>query len=196
MLNRQKFYSVVRANFGSLKQSQVNGFEAILNEWEASGLTDLRWLAYMLGTAWHETGMRVNGVFINTMQPVEEVGKGKNRPYGKPSPNGKIHYGRGHVQLTWADNYKKMGKILGLDLYNYPEKMLEMQVSIKAMFEGMTTGKSFKGDFTGKHLGNYFNKTTEDWYNARRIINGVDKATKIANESKIFYSALKAGCEC
>jgi putative chitinase len=190
MINRQKFYATVRNHFGKLRQSQVDGFEAILNEWEASGLTDLRWLAYMLATAWHETGKRVNGVFINTMQPVEEVGKGKGRPYGKPSANGKVHYGRGHVQLTWPDNYKKMGKILGIDLYNNPEKALEMQTSVKILFEGMTTGKSFKGDFTGKHLGNYFNKTKEDWFNARRIINGTDKASKIGGEAQVFYSAL------
>ena len=33
-----------------------------------------------------------------------------------------------------------------------------------------------QGVFTGKKFGDYFNKTTEDWVNARRIINGLDKA--------------------
>lgn len=38
---------------------------AILSEWEARGLLDKRWLAYMLATAFHETGSR--------MQPVRET---------------------------------------------------------------------------------------------------------------------------
>lgn len=182
-INRGKFYSVVRSNFGSLKQSQVDGMESVLNAWEASGLTDLRWLAYMLATDWHETAA--------TMQAIAEYGKGKGRSYGKPHPKtGKIYYGRGLVQLTWYDNYLKMGKLLGVDLVNDPDLALQMDIAVKIMFEGMTTGKSFDGDFTGKHLGNYFNKTKEDWINARRIINGLDKAKLIAVYAKKFYAAL------
>jgi putative chitinase len=53
------------------------------------------------------------------------------------------------------------------------------------MFAGMT-----KGLFTSKSLGNYFNKTTDDWVNARRIINGLDKAQEIAVYGHNFYSAI------
>lgn len=183
MINRENFYTTVRSNFGPLKQSQVDGFEAILNQWEISGLTDLRWLAYMLATAWHETA--------KTMQAIEEYGKGKGRKYGKPDPKtGKIYYGRGFVQLTWYYNYAKMGAIIDVDLYNHPELALDTATAVKIMFEGMTTGESFKGDFTGKHLGMYFNDKKEDWINARRIINGVDKAVLIADYAKDFYAGL------
>jgi putative chitinase len=183
MINRQKFYAYVRANLSKLKQSQVDGFEAILNEWEASGLTDLRWLAYIFATSFHETAA--------TMQPIEEYGKGKGRPYGKPHPKtGLIYYGRGHVQLTWYENYVKMGKLLGVPLATNPALALDMKISIKIMIEGMTTGKSFRGDFTGKHLGNYFNKAKEDWFGARKIINGTDRASHIGGIAKLFYSAL------
>lgn len=180
-INSVKFFGVIRAHFGALKQSQVDGFNTILDEWKASGLTDLRWLAYMLATAWHETAA--------TMQAIEEYGKGKGRAYGKPV-NGKIYYGRGFVQLTWDYNYKKMGKILGIDLYENPDLALKTDVACKIMFEGMTTGKSFAGDFTGKHLGNYFNKTVNDPINARRIINGTDKAKLIAGYYEIFLAAV------
>lgn len=183
MIDRIKFYNSIRLKYGPLKQSQVEGFEAVLNAWEASGLTDLRWLAYMLATDFHETAF--------TMQAIEEFGKGKGRPYGKPHPKtGKAYYGRGLVQLTWYDNYKKMGKILEWDLVNSPELALNMDIAVQIMFEGMTTGKSFKGDFTGKHLGNYFNKTTEDWIGARKIINGNDRAKLIGSYAKTFYSSL------
>jgi putative chitinase len=185
MINRAKFYSSVRKDFGPLSQGQVNGFEAVINEWEISGLTDLRWLAYMFATAWHETA--------KTMAGVEEYGKGKGKPYGKAHPKtGKIYYGRGLVQLTWYDNYLKMSKILFADerLALNPELALNLRVATDIMFEGMTTGKSFAGDFTGKHLGNYFNSKSEDWFNARRIINGTDKAELIAGYGKKFLKAL------
>ena len=48
----------------------------------------------------------------------------------------------------------------------------------------------WQGIFTGKKLGDYFNKTTEDWVNARRIINGLDKANLIAGHAKKFYGAI------
>jgi putative chitinase len=47
-----------------------------------------------------------------------------------------------------------------------------------------------KGLFTGKSLANYFNQTTEDWVNARKIINGLDKAQAIAMYGHNFYSAI------
>lgn len=193
MINRKKFFEAVRTTLfgGKLTQRQVDGMDIILSQWDASGLTDLRWLAYMLATTLHETG--------NSMWPVEEYGKGKGRDYGrKLKMNGKpyttpdkIYYGRGFVQLTWYENYENMGKILNLPLLQRPELLLDPAISAKVMFEGMTTGKSYRGDFTGKHLGQYFNATTEDWINARRIINGTDRAALIAGYGRKFYDILK-----
>ena len=183
MIGRAAFYKSIRPLFGKLKQSHVDGMDAVLTAWETSGLTDLRWLSYMLATDYHETAA--------TMQAIEEYGKGKSREYGVPHPKtGKIYYGRGLVQLTWYANYLKMGKLLGIDLVNKPELALQMDIAVQIMFEGMTTGKSFAGDFTGKHLGNYFNKTTDDPFNARRIINGTDKAKLIVGYYEKFKTAL------
>ena len=47
-----------------------------------------------------------------------------------------------------------------------------------------------KGAFTGKKLADYFNAHTTDWRNARRIINGLDKADLIASIAKEFYADL------
>jgi predicted chitinase len=33
------------------------------------------------------------------------------------------YYGRGLVQLTWRNNYKKMGDLLGLDLVHHPKRL-------------------------------------------------------------------------
>lgn len=196
MIDRPNFYTNIREYFGPLKQTQVDGINAILDEWEASGLTDIRWLAYMLATAWHETA--------RTMQPIKEFGGNKyfikrywenvkiRKELGNLSPQDAVAFcGKGLVQITGRRNYTKMGKILGIPLALHPDMAMDMKVSVKIMFEGMTMGKSFGGDFTGKHLGNYFNLKTEDWFNARRIINGTDKASKIAGEAKVFYEALQ-----
>lgn len=183
MINRKAFFKSVRSSFGKLKQSQVDGFNAILDAWDVSEMTDLRWLAYMLATAWHETA--------KTMQAIEEYGKGRGRPYGKVDPKtGHAYYGRGLVQLTWADNYKKMGKILQIPLYENPHLALDLEIAVEIMFEGMLTKKSFSGDFTGVSLEKYFNSKTDDPIGARRIINGTDKAKLIAGHHGKFLSAL------
>lgn len=187
-INRQEFYFKVRIVYGlfrKLTTAQVASIEAIFDQWEYYGMTDKRWLAYMLATAYWETA--------RTMLPIREYGKGKGRKYGVPDKRspGVIHYGRGFVQLTWYDNYLKMGKILGIaDLVTNPDRALEPAVATEIMFEGMTTGKSFAGDFTGKHLANYFNTKTDDPIGARRIINGTDKAKEIAAIHAKFLSAL------
>ena len=73
MINKENFYNSIREQFGKINQSQVAGFNAILENVPANMLPAQ--LAYCLATAWHETAA--------TMQPVEEYGKGKNRTYGQ-----------------------------------------------------------------------------------------------------------------
>lgn len=181
MINREGFFNLVREKFGRLTQDQVSGFNAILDEWERKALKDLRWLAYMLATAWHETD--------KTMRAIREYGRGKGRKYGVPHPKtGKIYYGRGLVQLTWYENYALMTKLLGVDLVVNPDLALDPVIAVDIMFEGMTKGESGVGDFTHKSLEDYFNARVEDPVNARRIINGLDKAQLIAG----YYRAFKA----
>jgi putative chitinase len=89
------------------------------------------------------------------------------------------------VQLTWERNYKTMTDLLGVDFVNHPDLALELDNATNIMFMGM-----IKGLFTGKSLANYFNQTTDDWVNARKIINGLDKAQAIAMYGHNFYSAI------
>lgn len=128
----------------------------------------LRQAAYMLATAKHETA--------GTFAPIEEYGKGKGLPYGKPDrKTGLVYYGRGYVQLTWAKNYQTMGTVLGLPLYTHPELALRYDAAYKIMSHGMT-----HGSFTGVGLSRYINDQKTDYVNARKIINGTDKAELIA----------------
>lgn len=182
MLDRKHFFDTIRPSVfkGSISEKQVQGIETILNEWEAQKLTDLRYLAYILGTTFHETA--------STMQPIAEYGKGAGRKYGNPDPEtGQTYYGRGFVQLTWRGNYLAMSKPTGEDLVNHPDKAMDMKVATKILFYGM-----LHGSFTGKKLADYFNDLTTDWFKARKIINGLDKAELIAGYAEKFYNALKA----
>lgn len=184
-MNRPAFFAALRARgsgvFGtSLSQSQVAGTEALLNEGQSLGLP-LRQLAYVLATAYHETA--------HTMQPIEEYGKGKGRPYGKPAgPYGKIYYGRGYVQLTWLANYEKAGLKVGANLVKFPERALDLDVASEIIFRGM-----MEGWFTGKKLSDYIDGDHVDYSGARRIVNGTDQAMKIAGYAKAFETALRAG---
>jgi hypothetical protein len=78
-----------------------------------------------------------------------------------------------------------MSKVVGKDLVNKPELALELPIATKILFHGM-----IHGSFTGKKLSQYFNTTTDDWRNARRIINGTDKANLIADYGKRYYGAI------
>lgn len=189
-----KFYKNIEDRFfkGQLTTQQYDGIEAIAYRWRTSGFKDIRWLAYMLATVYHETAA--------TMYPIEEYGKGRGRVYGKKIKQSRepyekpdqIYYGRGYVQLTWYENYERMGELLNLPLLEQPELALQPKIAADIMFEGMTKGSSGRGDFTGVSLENYFNATKDDPINARRIINGLDKAELIASYYQRFLGVLHA----
>ncbi|MEP0322600.1 hypothetical protein [Bauldia litoralis] len=46
------------------------------------------------------------------------------------------------------------------------------------------------GIFTGHKLADYFNPMEEDWIEARRIINRLDRAEMIAGYGRKFYAAI------
>lgn len=184
--NREYFYNNVRASLfrGTLTQSQVDGMNYLLDTWEKlfpDG--DERHLAYCLATAYHETAQ--------TMRPIEEYGKGKGYKYGQPTgPHGQTYYGRGHVQLTWEENYKRAEKELkryGIHapLHKEPFLALEDANSAAILYDGCGDGW-----FTGKKLSDYFNAKVTDPVNARRIVNGTDKADLIASYYVKFDAAL------
>lgn len=182
-MNRTVFYDLVRAKpfGGSLTQKQVDGLGAILDAAGKYGITDVRYLAYCLATAYHETA--------HTMQPIAEYGRGKGRKYGVKGKYGQVPYGRGYVQLTWDDNYERADKELGLGgklLKNF-DLALDPGIAAAIMFRGMLGGW-----FTGRRLVHYFSAQIDDPVNARKIINGTDKAGDIADYHLDFLAALKA----
>ena len=181
-MNKVAFFREVRASLfgGKLKPKQVSGMEFILDQWNRTGFTNRQWLAYALATAFHETAF--------TMQPIREYGRGKGHTYGRPdSITGQTYYGRGYVQLTWKANYEKASRALGIDFVNSPDLVMEPKNAAHIMFRGMA-----EGWFTGKEFADYINSAQRDYWNARRIINGTDKAGQIADYALRFEAALDA----
>ena len=192
--DRKFYFDTVRKDLfrGNLTQSQVDGQNYLLETWEQhfeqSNPNDgTMWLAYALATFFHETA--------ETMQPIEEYGKGAGKSYGKPAgPHGQCYYGRGHVQLTWEENYLNGQKYIkdryGKDAGIHPDasKMLDAETSALISYDGMVHGW-----FTGVGLPKYLSKSKgiEDPVNARRIVNGTDKAQTIAGYYYKFKAALK-----
>ena len=180
---RQAFFGEIRQTLfrGRLSQAQVDGLTNLLDIWERDFAgCDPRWLAYCLATAYHETA--------RTMQPVREFGRGKGRKYGLTDLNTRqAYYGRGHVQLTWAANYKRAGTELGVDLYRHPDLALRGGISARILFQGCISGW-----FTGRKLGDYIDPHRANYKGARRIVNGTDQANIISAYARTFQTALAA----
>ncbi len=131
--------------------------------------------AYVLATAYWETA--------RTMKPVREYG-GEKYLQGKPYYP---YVGMGYVQLTWEANYRKASQKLGVDFVANPKLLLEPQYSAEILVLGMK-----EGWFTGKKLSDYITLQRSDFVNARRIVNGTDKAQEIANLAREYDALLKA----
>lgn len=177
-IDRDKFFPAVRAELfnGRLTEAQFQGLNYLLRA--ADPEMDRRSLAYVLATAQHETA--------HTMQPIEEYGRGAGRPYGEIDPEtGHAYFGRGYVQITWRFNYFKMGELLKLDLVHTPELALDPAVAARILFIGME-----RGSFTGRKLDDCFNRTKSDFLNARRIVNGMDRAEWIAGMARKYHAAM------
>lgn len=179
MFDRQIFFNNVRHSLfsGSLKQSQVDGMNFMLDVFERDyKWPDIRWISYAFATAYHEVAF--------TMLPIKEYG-GQSYLQSKPYYP---YFGRGYVQLTWEDNYRRMGNKLGVNLLNdNMDKALDPEIAAAVMYSGMRDG-----DFTNKKLSDYFSATANDPVNARRIINGTDRAQTIAGYYEKFLSAFTA----
>ena len=165
-----------------MSQSQVDGLNLFLDWYDEKNPPlpdryhlDDRMFAYVLATTFHETAA--------TMQPIKEYG---SESYLK-SKSYYPWYGRGFVQLTWETNYNAQDTKLCLDgrLMADPDLALDPEIALSVILGGMCDG-----DFTGKKLGDYFTDTMTDWYDARRIVNGTDRASDIAGYAELFVDAI------
>jgi len=193
LTNPQGFFDSIRQSGvfgGPLKPDHVAGLETVLVVAKAAGWP-LAFTAYALATALHETAY--------TMQPVREafwLSDNWRRNNLRYYP----FYGRGYVQLTWQANYERADRELALNgrLTNDLDLALDPDIAARIMVKGMQEGW-FAGDRAGgrhrldRHLPANGAGTLANFTSARRIINGTDRARKIADEAIKFQTALQAG---
>jgi glycosyl hydrolase family 19 (putative chitinase) len=55
-----------------------------------------------------------------------------------PEANGNRYYGRGFIQLTGVDNYKRVADITGEPIYDQPDLLLAPDVSARVLFAWLT----------------------------------------------------------
>lgn len=204
-MNLKTFYDEVRATLfdGALSADQVKGLDAMI---KGNEKIDSRWLAYALATAHHETGRKFQAISENLNYSATGLRKTfpkyfsaadatkyarkpeaiANRAYAnrmgnasEASGDGWKYRGRGLVQITGKDNYTKYG------IQNNPDAAMELDRAVAITFDGMTNGK-----FTGLKFSDFFNASKTDWVNARKIINGLDKAQKVAEHAEKYYTAI------
>ncbi len=215
VVDRRAFFKKVRTYFHKrgLKAEQVATYNAILDYWdERPRMVDLRWLAYILGTALHESGNRMTPVREalgnsddQTIARLDRSGgiyarlrrQGKTFWRRQPQHGNRAYFGRGLIQITHAYNYKRMGREIGLgdELYLNPNLALDPEISVKLLYVGMVKGL-YRRDRRGPHaLPRYFSpklKGPRQWIRARNIVNGgLFHADKIASKSKKFLKSIR-----
>ena len=199
-IDRKAFFDGVRGTLygGRLARGQARGMTALLGRFERDGETDdRRFLAYMLATAHHETGGRmlpVRETFAATDEAAiarldRAFAEGRlpqvSAPYWRRDEDGRSWLGRGLVQITHRRNYERLSALTGIDLVERPERAMELAASVEILFAGM-----LRGAFTGRRLAEHFSAGQADWVGARRIVNGLDRAERVAGYGRAFLAAL------
>lgn len=147
-----------------------------------AGIYSKEVLAYALATTQHETA--------NAMKPVDE-GYYNDKKFGYTSgftgrkqaekrgyEGGSDYFGRGYVQLTHKSNYATIGKKIGVDLVNNPEKANDPEIAAKILavfFKEKGIDKLVKEG-----------KITE----ARRLVNPDQKGLLLRTTYKRYLSAM------
>jgi len=192
-MDKAKFFAAIRRELfdGALTPIQVYRIETLLDAIIAAGWP-LSYASYALATAHHETRswqtMKEDGGEAYFKRMYDKAGSRPKKAAelgNTEAGDGAKFAGRGYVQLTGRANYVKAGKALGLDLLKEPQIVEEPTIAAKVLIWGMSTGA-----YTGKANRDYLAKSPPDYVNARRIINGTDKASLIATYAKEFQAAL------
>jgi predicted chitinase len=149
---------------------------AIKAECKALGIGLNTQIAYVLATVKWETAQ--------TFKPVKEafwLSEDWRRNHLDYFP----YYGRGFVQLTWKNNYEAYSDILRIDLVNNRDLALDPNVALFVLVHGFKTGT-----FTHRKITDYITNSQTDFFNARRCINGIDRASEIADSAEQFLRDL------
>ncbi|WP_242067605.1 hypothetical protein [Leptolyngbya sp. FACHB-711] len=158
-----------------------NSIPLILNQARVDGVTDRGQIAYILATIEHESSL---GKYMTELSDGSQYEGRKDLGNIRPG-DGPRFKGRGFVQITGRNNYTYWSRRLRVDLVSNPGKAAEPEVAAIILVQGMRDGA-----FTGRKLRDYINGSHRDFANARRIVNGLDRAAAIAKIAQRFLAVL------
>ncbi len=187
-------------------------------------------VAYILATAWLESKLgtwMTEGAYLKK-KTAERQGETKYGSKGVRPARAKRHghtkrgdgskyMGRGFVQLTWKDNYKRMSKLLIKNKFSYSHKGVTYgdgtkntkKIDLVANYSHASSNKDLAArilvlGMDGGHFVN--NKKGLDHYlpdgkkakrsnfeSARRIVNGTNKKRLVAKNAQILTKILRKG---
>jgi hypothetical protein len=160
----------------------------------ANGITTPAGIAYVLATAEHETHF---GRWMEEIWGPTEAQRRYDGRFGNDAPgDGKRYKGRGYVQITFKENYRKFRAAVGdIDLVADPGRAADPDIAATIAVVGMRDGT-----FTGRKLADYLEATDGDFVEARRIINAdidrldrghdVPRGQRIALQARAFTAVL------
>ena len=121
------------------------------------GVTDAGQIANILGQVEHETQF----IYSEELNCASQAAKYNYE-------GGAAFCGRGYIQITHTSNYRKFGRILGQDFISNPNAVKNPEIAAKIAVLGMRDGL-FR---SGHNLARYMNNGNNDFFQARRIVNG------------------------
>jgi putative chitinase len=193
-LDRARFDAAFATLFPKPKRTPeaAAGLATLLSAIEQdSDVDDIRWVAYMLATIKHECANRWIPVVEygpRSYFDKYETGTAIGARLGNTQPGDGFRFrGRGFVQITGRRNYLVLGQKLNLGtrLVDEPELALDSAIAYRVMSLGMRNGS-----FTGRKLAQFIGPGQCDYRNARKIINGLDKADLIAEYARALEQVL------
>jgi putative chitinase len=99
--------------------------------------------------------------------------------------------GRGLAHITGRTNYERAERKLGVPMLSQPNLALELDYAVRTLVDGMTEGW-FTSHTFARHLPVKSVATAAQFGQARRIINGQDRAGDIAANALAWQGALRA----
>jgi hypothetical protein len=153
----------------------------LLQACQSAGITDKSQVAYVLATAHWESGMGKNMHEFASGAAYE----GRTDLGNTHTGDGKKYKGRGYVQITGRTNYTNYAARTGEDLVNDPDRAADPDVAKRITVDGMLNGR-----FTGRQLSGFGTDPNYDFFNARTIINGHDKAATIEALARSYRAAM------
>lgn len=157
----------------------------LIKECYRQGMTDKGQIAYLLATADGESGKGSYMVELwdgRGLQATYDGRMGNNQP-----GDGKRYRGRGFIQMTGKERYQYWSKVLGKDLVANPDLMASPEIA------GYVIVRAFiRGEATGRKISQYVQGDKRDWYNARRVVNGIvpSQVNKYLSLAQSYYSQI------